>query len=233
MNRKRGYWIIAACCAILAIAGYNAAIRDWGDTESNFVGNLILGIVCTGFSIFFLIKKQKEKVNASTSPHFVQQNIRRVSSIPSIEERVNEVGMLTELPVITSPHSIVLKPGEVCHYQSNAAVLLVKNEVVGHTRGHSGVSVRVAKGLTLHSGGSRGQAIRQDVAHRYPGLFTMTNQRIIMTGEKGFDQPVGKLTSITPYNGFQGITLQFGRSSYTILMAEPFWVPKIIELLHT
>lgn len=232
MNRKRGYWIVAACCAILAIAGYNAAIRDWGDTESNFVGNLILGIVCTSLAMFFCLKKPNNKKSADTSPRFLRKAVRRDSSATSIEERINEVGMLTELPVITSPHSIVLKPGEVCHYQSNAAVLLVKNEVVGHTRGYSGVSVRVAKGLTLHSGGSRGQSIRQDVAHQYPGLFTMTNQRIIMTGEKGFDQPVGKLTAMTPYNGFQGITLQFGRSSYTILMAEPFWVPKIIELLH-
>lgn len=60
----------------------------------------------------------------------------------------------------------------------------------------------------------------------------MTSQRIIMTGEKAFEYPLSKLTTLTPYYQFQGITLQFGKSTHTILMDEPYWVPKIIDLIH-
>ena len=73
-----------------------------------------------------------------------------------------------------------MRPGEVCHYQTAASVLQVKNEVVGHTSGYRGMSIHVAKGLTLHTGGSRGHAIRADVAphlsrylyhHQPPGHY--------------------------------------------------------------
>lgn len=144
---------------------------------------------------------------------------------------IDRVAAMNTLPVVNSV-SVVLRPDEICHYQEPASVLQVKNEVVGHTSGSAGVSVRVAKGLTLHSGGSRGHAIRQNVAHLHPGYLTITNQRFVMTGDKGFDHPLSKLTAMTPYNGYEGIMLQFGRSVYTVIMDEPFIVPKIWDLLQ-
>ncbi len=149
----------------------------------------------------------------------------------ALEANIARVSAMTALSVV-NPVSVILRPGEICHYQESASVLQVKNEVVGHTSGSTGVSVRVAKGLTLHSGGSRGHAIRQAVSHLHPGLFTITNQRFIMTGEKGFDHPLSKLTAMTPYNGYEGITLQFGRSVYTVIMDESYIVPKIWDLIN-
>lgn len=147
-------------------------------------------------------------------------------------QRLAEVGAIRQLPVIESTVPILFKPGELCHYQSSAATLVMKNQVVGRKGGYGGISVRVAKGVTLHSGGNRGQAIRDDVPYTYPGFFTITSQRMIMTGEKGFEFPLSKLTAMTPYNGYEGIFLQFGRASFTLLMDEPFWVPKIIQLIQ-
>ena len=218
----------------MAIAGYAAFARMYNIPGSDAFENLVLGILCTVLAILSFKKYINPEKKANYNPRVVHKNsMSKSDSSLNIEGKINEVGSLTELPIVSTPYSVVLHSGEVCHYQDNASVLVIKNEVVGHTRGSGGVSVRVAKGLTLHSGSSRGTSIRQDVSYKYPGLFTMTNQRIIMTGEKGFDQPIGKLTSMVPYNGFQGITLQFGKSSYTILMAEPFWVPKIVELLQS
>ena len=156
---------------------------------------------------------------------------KREQARAALQARMEEVRALTELPVV-EPRSVLLHPGEVCHYQAYASVLQIKNKVVGYTSGSGGVSVRVAKGVTLHSGNSRGHAIRQEVPQLYSGLFTITDQRFIMTGEKGFERPFSKLTALDLYNGIEGVTLQFGRSSYTVLMEEPFWVPKIIELLQ-
>lgn len=146
------------------------------------------------------------------------------------ENICKQIDNMTELPVIDEPSAVILKPGEICHYQAQAMVLIIKNQVVGHTAGSGGVSVRIAKGLTLHSGSSRGHAIRDDVPYTYPGIFTMTNQRFIMTGEKGFDYPFEKLTSVVHY-GLDGVTFQFGRSSYTILQINLPLISKIFELL--
>ena len=146
------------------------------------------------------------------------------------QDEINSIGPVSELPIVNNPTTIFLDKGEVCHYQTDAAVLIMKNQVVGHTSGSRGVSVRVAKGLTLHTGGSRGHAIRDNVPYTYPGTLSITNKRIIMTGEKAFEKPINKLTALTPY-GHEGCTLQFGNSSYTILMDHPLWVPKILELL--
>lgn len=170
--------------------------------------------------------RRKKKVNQEKEARALAQ------AQANLEANLKRVDSMSVLPVMV-PDTVVLRPGEVCHYQAAANVMQIKNEVIGHTSGSAGVSVRVAKGLTLRSGSSRGHAIRQDVSHLYPGLFTITNQRFIMTGEKGFDHPVSKLTAITPFNGFEGITLQFGRSSYTILMDEPYIVPKIWDLMNT
>lgn len=161
-----------------------------------------------------------------------QQGMIAANDRARLQNRLAEVERMTVLPVVQYPYSILLRPMETCYYQAEASTLVVKNQVVGHTANSSGVSVRVAKGVTLHSGGSRGHSIRGNVAYTYPGLFTMTNQRFVMTGEKGFEHPIEKVTSITPYNGFEGITFQFGRSSYTLLMREPFIIPKIIDLIN-
>lgn len=150
----------------------------------------------------------------------------------SLQAKVDYVMSQTELPIVQNIRGIILKSGEVCHYQSDAYVLVIKNEVVGRTAGYRGASIRVAKGLTLHTGGSRGHSIRQDVPYTYPGVFTMTNKRFVMTGEKAFEYPLDKLTYFNDYDGGKGLVMQFGRSSFTVLMNEPYWVPKIIDLLR-
>jgi len=155
----------------------------------------------------------------------------RVNKTSNLTARINEVGMATELPIVSAPIGVVLRPGERCCYQADASVLVVKNQVVGRAGGGGGVSVRVAKGVSVRSSSGSSRTVREDVAYTYPGIFSMTDQRFVMTGEKAFEYPLDKLTSLTPYNGYDGINLQFGQKSYTILMPEPFWIPKIIDLL--
>lgn len=156
---------------------------------------------------------------------------KRTKRAAKLTARINEVGMATELPIVSAPAGVVLRPGERCCYQADASVLVVKNQVVGRTGGGGGVSVRVAKGVSVRSSSGSSRTVREDIAYTYPGIFSMTDQRFVMTGEKAFEYPLDKLTSLTPYNGYDGINLQFGQKSYTILMPEPFWIPKIIDLL--
>ena len=207
---KVGVSVTAIVFGIAAVFGPNEDLLEMGTSL------ILLGLV---FTVGF-VRSHNKKIKSQ----------KEEDARAELEARIEQVSTMSRLPVVT-PEAIVMRSGEVCHYQEAANVLQVKNEVVGHTSGSSGISVRVAKGVTLHSGGSRGHAIRQDVSHTYPGYFTITNQRIVMTGEKGFEHPLSKLTALTLFNGYEGITLQFGRFGYTVLMDEPYIVPKILELI--
>ena len=175
-------------------------------------------------------KKQFGKVSPSTwlpEPH-IQKDTRTPE-----ERRMDallRIDAVTVLPVEDAP-GIILKPGEICHYSTSAHMVTTKNVVTGYKGGSVGASVKVAKGFYLRTGSSRGTPIREDVRTLHHGTLYMTNQRIIFVGEKGFDYQISKLTALTPI-GYDGLTLQFGTKSYSLMMHEPYWIFKILELLQ-
>lgn len=207
-------------CGALFLTGGAIGVFAELSAPSGSMG-LAIALLALGalFTYLGYLSRKKTKANSAAALALRQQ-------------RLAEAQAMIELPVIPCPVGLMLKPGERCCYQSAASVLVIKNQVVGHAGGSGGVSVRVAKGVTLHSGRSAGRTIRQDVAYTYPGIFSITDQRFVMTGEKGFEYPLEKLTSILPYNGYEGATLQFGRSSFTLLMDESFWIAKMIDLIN-
>lgn len=204
--------------------------------------NIAAALVLIALTIFFFHKLkalqtvQIPNKNEAKPPKFSRKKrmqYEQQQRQTALKTRIDEVASATELPIVQNfMVAVILKPGETCHYQAPANTIVIKNQVVGYKGGSSGVSVRVAKGVTLRSGSSRGTPIREDVVTRYPGVFTMTNQRFVMTGEKGFDRQIEKLTAMSPWNGYEGIMLQFGSSSYIVEMDEPYWVPKILDLLN-
>ncbi len=132
------------------------------------------------------------------------------------------------LPIVVS--NIILGEGEDCHYSGTVERRTVTNRVVGHQGGSSGVSIRVAKGVTYRTGGSKGAAIRGDVAEKTPGTLSITSNRIIFTANKGsFDKKLSAITAITPYtNGFE---VQIGSNSYQIITMDGEYICDIIRRL--
>ena len=133
------------------------------------------------------------------------------------------------LPIVR-PSALILSGGETCHLEKPAALITVKNVVTGHAGRSSGVSVRVAKGLYLRSGGSSGTPIRSNVEEEHPGYICMTNKRIVFVGQKGFSHPLSSLTALIP-QGYHEVILQFGKSSYRVKMQNPYWIWKILSLI--
>lgn len=218
MLRKVFFFLLAGCSGFMCFGFISVCMDpDFKERGLSF-GFLIAFALLTVLFVRLALKPKKKK---RTQDDVYQERRARAEAIMGI----------TEIPVVPAPLAIMLKEGEICHFQRAASVLIVKNEVVGRTGGYGGVSIRVARGVTLHSGRTAGRTIRDDVAHTYPGIFSMTSSRFIMTGEKGFEKPIDKLTSCVPYGNMDGITLQFGRSVYTLLMEDNFWVPKILELM--
>lgn len=136
--------------------------------------------------------------------HFASMAIHPTHE-PTMEERrqgAAKVAAVQKLPVIEYPESLILKAGEVCCYQAKARVL---------------EEPEVAKWFST--------------PRTYPGDFSITNGRLVMTGRRKFSHPLSALTGMSMYNELQGVCLEFGNESYTLLMDEPYWVPKILELL--
>ena len=130
-----------------------------------------------------------------------------------------------KLPVV--PNSpIFLQKNELCHYSKPVTLYIAKTMVTGYSSGSSGVSVRIAKGVTYRTGGSKGAPIREKVMESFPGTLSITNQRIIFSSmQNSFDKQLSTISSINPYD--DGFILQFSSTSYTIETKD---VNKIVQI---
>lgn len=232
--------ILSAFTAFMAaIFAYGLFFIITSETEDKTLFTVLTFIVMAlfGFAAYKLWKlasgkqkKQSKKIQPSTwlpEPH-IQKDTRTPE-----ERRMDallRIDAVTVLPVEDAP-GIILKPGEICHYSTSAHMVTTKNVVTGYKGGSIGASVKIAKGFYLRSSSSRGTTIREDVRTLHNGTLYMTNQRIIFVGEKGFDYQISKLTALTPM-GYDGLNLQFGTKNYSLIMHEPYWIFKILELLQ-
>jgi hypothetical protein len=131
------------------------------------------------------------------------------------------------------PVQALLKPHEVAY--ASVAATLKETQTVGYRSGNSGVSVRVMKGVTVHSGGSHGHAVKAMVPVA-AGELVITNQRVIFAGDaQSFSLPLSKLINVTNYS--DGIAFHEGHKTHLLGCADPFLcrafamtVQKVIQL---
>lgn len=112
--------------------------------------------------------------------------------------------------------NLILKEDEFCCYVDNAQTYRDKTITTGYTRKGAGVSVRVTKGLSYHTGDGGGQAVRETERTTYFGLLYLTNKRVIFSSQKdSFDKDINKLTSVTETKN--GLVIQIGSDMYEII----------------
>lgn len=130
------------------------------------------------------------------------------------------------LPIITSSN-LLLSSGETCHYCEPATFVKTKNVVVGYSGGHSGVSIRVAKGMSYRVGATKAAPVRGDVQERASGILSITNKRVVFSSNKGaFDKKISSLSSVTPYS--DGIAFQFGSQQYPLETKNSSYIYQIL-----
>lgn len=134
------------------------------------------------------------------------------------------------LPIILGDTVVMLTNGERCHYSEIVTYMKKKNVVVGYESGSSGVSIRVAKGVSYHTGGRKGAPIRDDVYEKYPGVLSITSKRVIFSGDKGtFDKNISSVSAVIPFS--DGISIQFGETQYSFATTESRYIYQIISRL--
>ena len=129
-----------------------------------------------------------------------------------------------KLPTIIADR-IILSNGEICHFVDVSAAITEKKR---RQTVHAGGSYHLFKGYTAHLGQSQSVAVPE--SHFTKGVLYITNQRIIFTArENCFDKKIKALTAMTPYT--DGISLQFGSKTYTLLLPDGTVAYEIINML--
>jgi hypothetical protein len=167
-----------------------------------------------GMFDFFKSEQQKQKEKEAREQREQEQK-------KLIEQRAILIRELTtgnNLPVLASA-PIIAQKGEICHLSTPATLLKNKTVTTGYSGGYSGVSVRVAKGVSVRSGGSKGKAIRKTVTNEFSGQVVITNKRIVFVAtQNGFSLPFNKMLSRTHYTDGYGLIKENG--SYIFKMTE-------------
>lgn len=128
------------------------------------------------------------------------------------EKRLQDLAQapLTEI----TPSRAMLKPGEKAYGAATASLL--ENKVVGYQAGTSGVSVRVAKGVTVRAGGMRGGSVKDWVTVA-EGELVITDRRVVFAGDrKSFSIAFDDLLSVTPYS--DGFAFGDERTTRTVII---------------
>lgn len=158
------------------------------------------------FNMFlFGRRKKKEKNNVKKS----KGNVAKNNSLDDVEIEISDedlalipkgynpqIYMKLDRMIINSP-AIQMKPGEFCFYQGNASAYKEVEKVVGYSGGSAGVSFRITKGVSVHTGSTAKKAIRKTVKDLSAGILYITNQRIMVLSPKyGFTVPIPQLAQI-------------------------------------
>lgn len=132
--------------------------------------------------------------------------------------------------IIENP-TMSLKVNEKCFYQGPAQAYHTKNVVTGYKGGGAGVSIRVAKGFSIHTGSGGGSAVRQTIGETYNGTLYITNERFVLLAPKyGFEIPSVKISNFSAHK--DGFEIYQGAKCFQFLTKDVQNILKLTELMN-
>ena len=179
-------WFLAALFALAAVGAVVTMFTAYRGPES-----ILASVV---FAIIFLLAARHFAVLALRWRKFLgpAQRLRAAEEMASV----------TELPVVSKPVKLKLRPGEVCYFQAEAKYLPNGDEGTWMTRPPS-----------------------------FAGWFSITNQRVSMGGLKAFTVPIEDVLRVTSYHDWRGIYLLATKAEMLLTMNEAYRIPRILELM--
>ena len=198
-------WIVVGIFFIVPVN----AILDW--TQGNFNKNasmvdvagaiamvlVFLGI-SAGLGYYLIVSARKEKLVTAQKIAEDEQALQEMMAQPLTEIR---------------PRQAILKTGEKAY--GSVAARLQEVQTVGYSAGTAGVSMRVAKGLTVRTGGVRAHAVKGAVIVA-SGELVITDKRVLFAGDKkSFDILRDNILNVTHY--IDGFGFHDSKKTYTLL----------------
>lgn len=186
--------------------------------KEGIVVGIVMGLCGLLLLVLGICYLQGKFVDSSLARKEQKAYVRRMRPYRGVyltEEQIHNLENKIGLPVLDTP--VFLNYGEVAVYHSQATRQETKNRVIGRTGSYGGGTVRIAKGLSIHTGGSSSRPIYGDVSMQYPGEFIITNERIIfLSNQKGFELKHQSITAATAYK--DGFAFQSKNTSYVLLV---------------
>lgn len=213
LKTKRGKWAIVLCA--IAVMGCIASLSK-GTTEA-LPGALVL-IAIAALLVLSAVKSIK---NPPPAPTLKDMGI----NVP--EDALQAFDDYGTLPDLKST-PVLLGDNEQAVYDCMATRAITKNRVVGHTRNSSGTSLRIAKGVTLRTGGGGTKSEYGDVTTRSAGRFIITNERIVFSSQQNaFTALLGEIASVEAYE--DGLIIIVGKNTYVLELAMSHYPATMIE----
>ena len=161
----------------LVIVGVVFLIACIGDLEA-LAGAAVIAAICFFFA-FRSYKKAKHRQQVMQETHAAVEQL--------------DVNTLTPVDY----NDLALKEGEEVYLAVSAKTFDSKEVVTGYEGGRSGVSLRVAKGVTVRTGSQKAKPVRKTVYNFHQGDYVVTNKRLVFVGmEDSFDIPLEKVTAV-------------------------------------
>lgn len=109
---------------------------------------------------------------------------------------------------------------EILIYATPASTFKDKEQIVGYTGKSAGISVRVAKGVTVRRGGAGSRAVRNTVRQSNMGDLLVTNKRIVFVGkDDSFEFQVRRISTLKLLNR-NSFFIQSGQCSKNVWVDE-------------
>lgn len=144
------------------------------------------------------------------------------SILPTVAKQELMVG---RLPIL-NPDTLFPRKGEQIHFIDKAINMDEKTTKTYERIGFS--TPGIFKGNRVNFGHGKPIEHKENMFH--VGILYITNQRIIFQAkENGFDKDFKYLTAFVPYSN--GIEMQFGNKSYTLLVADGDMVNQALQLI--
>jgi hypothetical protein len=143
--------------------------------------------------------------------YYLVRSARRIKIQKENDQRELDQILLKPLTEIR-PKKALIKPGEKAYGAVFAD--LQENKTIGYSAGTTGMSVRVAKGVTLRTSGTKGKAVK-GMVNIASGELVITDSRVIFAGDrKSFAISLENLLDATSYA--DGFGFSDNKTTYTL-----------------
>ena len=214
-----GWKIGGAVCLVLA--GIAALITATTSAEYLTGAEWVFAVVLAVLAVIFFRKGAKSgaqkrgRGGSGNGTFMTEQDLQQIQA--------GGLPALSGVPVI-------LAEGEVAHFFAPARRAVTKKKAIGRTGKSGGVSVRVAKGVSVRSGGGASRTVYNDVTDFFEGQVVLTNRRIVFLAKQGgFDCKLDAISAITPEG--DRIMVQAGKDAYRLSVPQQGHFMKVLDMV--
>ena len=213
LKTKCGKWAVALV-SIAALGAIGSISK--GSTEA-LPGALIL-LAIAAVLVVSAVKSIKKPPPAPTPEEH---------GIHVTQEAIDAFVSFGTLPRIeNSP--VILNAGEQAVYACRADRVETKNRRIGTTGGGAGVSVKVAKGVRIRTGGAGSKSVYGDVEMIHSGEFVVTTERIVFIAtSRAFEESLSSISAVSVDDGL--LNIMSAKVSYALRMPMAEYPCEIIK----